>query len=666
MKPTLCGRVIARRHVAFCCSFTALVLQTHAENPSPTDSSDSAQLPTIVVTARRIEEHPVDVPAYTQIISRETIERSGTSDLIELLKNEANVNFSSLSSGPTGATISLRGTGGTDTGNGRTLITLDGVRTNRPDIGDFNWLQFPPQDIESIEVLQGPQGGYFGDNAVGGVIKINTRGYPEVTGGQINVLAGSFGTLKTSAEYSHRLENLWATVSGGHDLSDGYRNHSDYTNDFGSLRFGYDNHKNSATQIGFSYVNTRFNQPSYLTLAQYSADPKQDGGYYSDGRTKTFRLTAHNRLGDKEESQLLTDLAYFQTEEAATQRASWGDTRLNRRIDGGAFSPKAIYKINEGDLRLGVDVNFDRLNSVTSTPSEGKLHRSTVAPFLGGEVFLDEKFTLSGVIRHEFNELQADSNTPAPAQNATRSAEGDAYQVALNYKPAKTTHFYVKADHAYRFPATDEIAYYQGFGAGPLGNVFFNPKLKPERTDNYEIGVDYTLSHWGGGASLYTMSTRDEIRYNGVTFLNENIAKTKRTGIQTHLRYDKGTYGFRVRADYVDSRVTEDPVNHQTGQIPLNPKWNTNETVFVRPIKAATLSLTHRFQANSPASPASSGTVPSVSFFDAKLTVEVNRRWSAYTGVNNIADRKNISANYFGSIYPGEGRFAFLGSSFKF
>ncbi|MEI6712556.1 MAG: TonB-dependent receptor [Verrucomicrobiota bacterium] len=656
MNNTPCGRGFNRHRSVLCIGFSALAFQTNAESPSVT-KDPTTYLPDINVTARRLEEHPLDVPAYTQVLSRDVIERSGASNLIELLKSEANLTFSSFSSSPTDTAISLRGTGN-DSGNGRTLIVINGIRMNRPDMGQFNWLQFPIQDIENIEILQGPQGGYYGDNALGGVIKINTRGIPENNGGRVNVMAGSYGTLKASGDYAHAWGNLWASLSGGHEQSDGYRVHSKYNSSSGALNFGYDNNKNSATQIGVSYLDCRFQQPNSLTLSQFNTNPRQDGGSFAEGWNKTWRFTANNRLGGKDESQITTDFGYSQAEEFS--KATWG-TRYNRRIDGGSLSPKGVYKTDKGTVRLGLDLNADRLDVVSSQPAQGKLERLGISPYLGGELLLHEKVSLSGVFRREFNEISAESSVPKQ-QHSRRSDEGDAYQLAVNVRPTNATRIYAKYDHAYHFPATDQIAYYQGF-ASPL---FFNQNLKAERSGNYEVGGDYKKGSWQGGVAAYVMKTVDEISFNNLTNLNENIAKTRRTGAQTHLRYDNGTYGFRLRADYVDAKVTDDPANHTDGRIPLTPAWQTSETLFYRPVTDCTVSVGHRYKGTSGSSPAGSGSIPCVNFVDVKVTYDITAAWSAYAGVNNIADRKSISSNVWGAIYPDEGRFMFLGSTYKF
>jgi outer membrane receptor protein involved in Fe transport len=272
---------------------------------------------------------------------------------------------------------------------------------------------------------------------------------------------------------------------------------------------------------------------------------------------------------------------------------------------------------------------------------------------------------LSGVVRHEFNKVVADSNTPS-VQHVTKTEEGNAYQFAVNYRPTDAIRVYAKYDHTYRFPATDEYAYYAFGLGGSSSNVFFNEQLRPEVSDNFELGSDYINGFWRVGGAVYRMNTVDEIAYNNNSLLNENIAKTKRTGVQSNVVYDRGVVGFRARADVVNARIIEDPINNTVGRVPLVPRWQTSETVFSRPLPKLMVELTHRYVGESSASPSSSGIISAVSFFDAKISYDITPAWFVYTGVNNLADTQSVGLNFFGGLYPNEGRFIYLGSTYKF
>jgi outer membrane receptor protein involved in Fe transport len=322
------------------------------------------------------------------------------------------------------------------------------------------------------------------------------------------------------------------------------------------------------------------------------------------------------------------------------------------------------FKGNFDTIRI--DFNFDKLDSVTTGASSaiGELSRYSIAPYMGGDWLVADKLSLSGVVRQQFNCTKGEgTNTWPIVERANSSDSGTAYQVAANYRPSQHTRIYGKYDHTFRFPSMDEIAYYSGFGGPP---VFFNKNLMPEQSDNIELGGDYSAGFWTLGGAAYHMKTTDEIAYNAVTSLNENLAHTERNGVQAHVLYDRSWIGFRGRADLVNARIMEDPINNSEGRIPMVPRWQTTGTVFARPISGCRVELTHRYIGEASASPATSGIMPSTNFFDAKISYEFSPSWAFYTGVNNLMDKKSMAGNYYGSIYPGEGRFMYLGSTYKF
>lgn len=651
------------------CALVAPVISARATSDVPADGVAPAgvELPPVVVTARRVAENPINVPAYTHVITRADIDASGATNLIELLESQANLHFVSLSSNAANTKVSLRGTG--TTGNGRTLVLLDGIRTNRPDMGDFNWLQFNLQNIESIEVLQGPHGAFYGDNAVGGVIKINTLGSPTKSGGSVHALVGSDNTFKISGGYTQVFGNAWAGVSGGYDASDGYRDNSGFRNEYGSAGFGYDNQKNSITRLNLSYLKSDFDQPGFLVEADYKDDPTQEGFFASDGVSRYKRASLSNEYGATPQAKLLTDAGVNFTDEI--YRGGFG-TDFDRTIDGYYFSPKVHLDYGDFTFTPGVDVAYDRLDVATSglfsAPTDAQVDRTSISAYLGSEWRVSDALTISAAYRRDWNRIEVIQTLPAPAREDDRRDHGDAWQLAVNYKLTSTVRLYAKYDRAYRFPATDEIASYQS--SSPFFPFSFNPDLKPELSDNYEIGATYKNSGWTAGTAVYLLDTKDEVFFSTATFQNENLPRTRRTGVQANLGYDAGVAGFRLQADYVEAELRDAAGGAAEGALRMVPKWRLTNTVFARPIERVEVSLTHRHIGSMPEDDsyfsASPDEVPHVDLFDAKISYRVTPNWRVYAGVNNIADQSYIAYQVFGSIYPGQGRFTYVGTSLAF
>ena len=66
------------------------------------------------------------------------------------------------------------------------LVIIDGIKMN--DVGgSFNYEYIPINNIQSVEVLRGPMAGFFGSEALGSVIIINTKNPTNET--QISLMA---------------------------------------------------------------------------------------------------------------------------------------------------------------------------------------------------------------------------------------------------------------------------------------------------------------------------------------------------------------------------------------------------------------------------------------------------------------------------------------------
>ena len=121
----------------------------------------------IIVTARKREESMQDVPVSIQAFTAEDIERFAATNLNELADMANQVGMYPGSSG-NGANMVIRGYGSTslDPGiEGSVGINIDGVQTDRGHV-----IRQAFFDLQSVEVLKGPQALFFGKNSPAGVV----------------------------------------------------------------------------------------------------------------------------------------------------------------------------------------------------------------------------------------------------------------------------------------------------------------------------------------------------------------------------------------------------------------------------------------------------------------------------------------------------------------
>ena len=126
---------------------------------------------TIVVTAQKREENLQDVPLAISAISGEELEQKGINDLAEVSRTVPGLTVSSFSEAE--PIIAVRGAFNTFSQAGASKpvgVFIDEVYISRNSASTFQLF-----DLQSVEVLRGPQGTLVGRNVTGGAIVVRTQ-----------------------------------------------------------------------------------------------------------------------------------------------------------------------------------------------------------------------------------------------------------------------------------------------------------------------------------------------------------------------------------------------------------------------------------------------------------------------------------------------------------
>ncbi len=135
-------------------------------------SSTSILLEEIVVTARKRDESSFDVPVAITALSSAQLDVLKVRDLETLAVGLPNVAFDDIGTAPGVANFSIRGLG-----INSSIPSIDptvGTFVDGVYLGTNAGVVFDVFDLESIEVLRGPQGTLFGRNVTGGAVMLNT------------------------------------------------------------------------------------------------------------------------------------------------------------------------------------------------------------------------------------------------------------------------------------------------------------------------------------------------------------------------------------------------------------------------------------------------------------------------------------------------------------
>ena len=159
----------SRKKIAVLCSIAFSLISindTFAQNAQST----------LIVSGSRFEENLNEVPANVQVITREEIAESTSTNIPDILSQIGGLNVRNTQGGQLNlnATIDMGGYGAT--ANSTTLVLVDGQRINPIDSSSISWESIPIDSINRIEILRGGASVQYGNGAVGGVINIITNG----------------------------------------------------------------------------------------------------------------------------------------------------------------------------------------------------------------------------------------------------------------------------------------------------------------------------------------------------------------------------------------------------------------------------------------------------------------------------------------------------------
>ena len=260
----------------------ALALATVSLTPpgARAQGEPGALLEELVVTARKRSESIQDVPVAVTALTAGQIERGTLNTMVDLKKLAPNVEMVAQPFAGGALSASIRGVGLDDlekTFEPTVAVSIDGVFLASTAGANVDFF-----DVESVEVLRGPQGTLFGRNTIGGVINV-TRSKPTKALGArlqatfdefsredfqaiVNFPLGDKGGVKIGAR-SLKTDAFARNVTRGETPKNRDLSNSsvsllyDFTDNF-SAQFTWDNYNDNSRLIDQLNISSRGNDPA--------------------------------------------------------------------------------------------------------------------------------------------------------------------------------------------------------------------------------------------------------------------------------------------------------------------------------------------------------------------------------------------------------------------
>ena len=517
-----------------------------------------AQEELIVKSSRLIKEKIVG--AQTYILDKDYIQSFPSKSIPELLSKLPGIKIKDLRGGGLGASqsIDMRGFGDTATSN--TLILLNGQRLTNIDLSLVDFTSIPRDSIDRIEVIMGNSSVLFGNNATGGSINIITDQSIK-KGDQLNTsfAVGSLGKFGSYLSGTKTKDNF--SVKGNHNLifSDGYRRNSALYQNNGGVEFAYDN-KYYDFYLNFKSNNQFQELPGDVgvNLANFT----NGNGFHIDPRSSDTPADFSQNNGHQvfygvsfkpsNQNEVIIDGSHkYNKSEGKFLSASNGfGQETDARISTYQLSPRFINtsRFNKLDLDslLGIDFNYayysqEKMHTGQEWYKKYKFQDLNIGPYFNSNIKITDLDSISLGLRYQWNWLRAgDMNNALASRSAFSNGEQATivkpdhqfafhlgYERLLNEKNIIT----IKGGRSFRYPNIDERV-----GAG-FTSATHNFQLSSQKSLDLEFGYKFLDDELQISTNFYYMRMLNEIKYDNARFLNRNIARTHRYGIENKIDY---------------------------------------------------------------------------------------------------------------------------------
>ena len=457
----------------------------------------------VVVSAGRYEQNFGEVSVSMEVIQPKLLEDNNVVNIDEILQQTPGVAI--VDDEP-----QIRSGSGYSFGAGsRVQVLVDNIPILSGDAGKPSWGFLPTENVSQIEIIKGASSVLYGSSALSGVINFRTAYPTAIPKTKLTVYHGIYSKpqseegfywerqgMKSGINFSHsqkfgKLDFVFASsmqYDDGHlgPIMDslGQFENSSY-NPKNVNRYGAGNRARFNLQLRY-----RATERLYLGVSSiYSAGNSLATLLWNNSTTGLY--SAYEGSATRTIQQLYTvdPFIEYHGKRGATHtlRTRWQSLDNNNDNNQGNFSD-VLY----GEYQVQKNWDLDRIKNFTTTAglvgiqtdargelfvggnADGHNTAKNYAAYLQLDKKLWDKLNLSGGLRYEQFQINEEKQGKP------------VFRAGANYKVSKATYVRASFGQGYRFPSIAEKFIVTGLGAI---NIFANPDLKPETSNNIEIGV---------------------------------------------------------------------------------------------------------------------------------------------------------------------------------
>lgn len=510
----------------------------------------------VVVTATRTETPLSEVTKSIDVVTQKDMETQQQTFIPETLDTVPGVMFQSEGGPGQYSNINIRGAGSQHVQFQYNGIPLRDSADTQNTLQYFTENLYGGSGINRVEVLRGTNSTLYGSAAMGGVINIIPQKWKQGFSAELRNQMGEHNTFIENGSFSYGEENYYINFNPVYINTDGVTNGG--TNGYwfnnlgftggGGIKFG----DNIALEVGnityssdmaLSSVNPSLNAQHQLVKNQASADEHRESMLTLTGLTFSHQLSPCWDYTIKG--------AYGNTERHYFWSGTAGD---QSNYDGSTTYLETQHNIRPTDwltVTLGFDYDGATYDGREPRDVSQRTYQEYNESWFGYDffgqaqtTFFDKSLIFTGGLR--FN----DHEKFDPKVVGELSA-------AYIFKPTGTK-LHTAFGTGYRTPSLYEI--YGGYYYGGQVITIGNPKLKPEESTSYEVGI--TQPFWNDrikvGVTWFHIDFDDLIIFDGFNYKYMNAQVGRSEGIEAKVETKLCKYVTLAAAyTYADSKYKE-------------------------------------------------------------------------------------------------------------
>ena len=520
-------------------------------------------------------------PYSIEVISRKRIESMAAQSVDAVLQNQSNIRVSQ--DAILGSGLQLQGMGGADV-----KVLIDGVPMVGRLNGNIDLSQIPTNQVERIEIIEGPMSVIYGSDAIGGLINIISK-RPQQQQKNLNLHSyidgAGWRNLDANAQWSRGPWGASAFAgrhfSYGVDLDPSTRM-MDWRPKTKFFAGGQLQHRGNRSEHQFK---TQFFHEKLTDRSNAESNLSTVNGYTNYFYTQRLDFSQNSliHLNSRNDFQWQNSLNFYQRDKVSFWRnlvsgeqkltgANEQDTTYNQQFNSrGIWGSRQQRALN---WMLGYEANGETLQSLRV---KGLRPLISISAFASLEWRIAPWWQLRPAARwslnNQFGELTSFSDQWrwAPCVPSIQSKWQLSEHLTLRASAAR----------AFRAPSLKELYF---LFVDINHNIHGNAQLQPEWSNNYTGTLEYRHSLNADHGAIFKanafanfVENRIELalldaRYNYYQYIN--IGKLETRGITPQLEYFAPRWNSRISSTWVRSWVQIDSSGQKQGWNSLQAVWN--------------------------------------------------------------------------------------------